>query len=153
MAGTSSHRGKPASEAELRRMVAEGMSARQIGAALDISTNAAMSRLAARGIRLWRRGPRPFDPRAVLELYAAGVNIIDIAEHFGVSVKSIRNKARDAGIPRRPFGSRGKRLADYQQEQLAARMAETARQEQAQIKLAEMWDQPGTHISGKGKAA
>ena len=151
-ARTSGHRGKPASEAELRRMVADGMTAREIGEVLDISLSAARCRLVVRGIGSPRRGPRPIDPSAMVELYAAGVNIAEIAGHLGVSVRIVRINARAAGLSPRPLGSRGITLAQYRETLLAKAMAETARIEQRQIKLAEMWDQPH-HGGGKKRAA
>lgn len=103
------------------------------------------------------------DPVLLAEMWNAGVSTDEIAAHFGMAHNSCAgNAARRLGLPPRVRGASGKHnggwvgnlpIAAFFEQKLAARMAETARIEQAQIKLAEMWDQPGHHTSGKRKAA
>ena len=154
--GKPAPRGRRSTHAELLSLAASGMTLDEIGAALGgISGKAVSFRLRARGITKPPVHRRAKDATHAVELYAAGVLVADIAEACGMTTETVRRAARDAGYPARRAADRARSIAlnDYRQQQLAARMAETARIEQAQIKLAEMWDQPGHQTSGKRKAA
>jgi hypothetical protein len=136
-------------------MAASGMTLDEIGVALGgISGKAVSFRLRARGITKPPVCRHAKDATHAVALYVAGVIIADIAEACAMTVETVRRAARDAGYPPRRAADRLRSISlhDYRQQQLSARMAETASIEQRQIKLAEMWDQPGHQRSGKRAA-
>lgn len=126
------------------------------------------ARAAAKGLgiarsTLWKRAkgmglpPKPtgrrvqFDHPDFPAMWAFGVTAKEIAAHFDLHPDTPLKAARRLGLQARPKGK--ETMADFLAHKLAKSMAETARIEQAQIKLAEMWDQPGHNTSGKRKAA
>lgn len=153
--GAKVNRGRKVSDAEFRRMIESGEPLASIGAKLGISAQAVWFRKETRGIpapMLGRTKAKLDAAPRILALYRAGISIDEITRVCRVSKLTVRQTAKAAGEPLR--GKRGTncpRLHDLAQERLAKAMAETARMEQAQIKLAEMWDQPGHNTSGKRK--
>lgn len=78
------------------------------------------------------------------QAWAEGVPANEMAAHFKVSYRTIRNTADRLGLPKRRPGVKGKvRIAHLLQERMAVAMARTAAIEQAAIINAEMADRRG----------
>lgn len=153
--GQPAPRGRKCTRAELVAMAAAGMTLAEIGAALGgISGKAVSYRLRARGIEKDKVCRHARDKSQAVALYAAGVVVSEIAEFCRLNPATIRRAAREAGLPARTRRDRAESMsiAEYAEARLAKAMAETARAERRQIKLAEMWDQPH-HGDGKKRAA
>lgn len=104
-------------------------------------------------VNLWRRAkamglpqrrqcgqPRAMPPDAFRALWCAGVRASDIATYFGCGKSTVGNTARRMGLPGRN-GLRGIiTLVQFREEQLARRMAASARQTRDALVLAEMVD-------------
>ena len=148
----------PIPRAKFTRMWLSDMSLVDIAAHFGCSTRTATYRAKSYGLPGKRGGPRPKADRALIrEMYCFGLELTEIAKGAGVHEMTVRRIIADLGLPMRGKGYRSRqkreKLEDFLAHKLAARMAETARIEQRQIKLAEMWDQPGRYTSGKRKAA
>ena len=81
---------------EADRLAAEGLTNKQIAAALGIGT-----------VSLWRSGwrrvPKPtadeIDWDRAQEMLDAGAHLPDVAAHFAVSAKTLRRRRRETGLP------------------------------------------------------
>lgn len=147
---------QPFTPAAFRRAWADPrLSAEDVGRRFGLGLHAAHWR--AKALELPRKSPGNFSTISRDEftaMWLAGVSGAEMATHFGVNDSNIARAAKRFDLPGRRRGARRKMtLAQYHETLLAKAMAETARLEQAQIKLAEMWDQPGHNTSGKRKAA
>jgi len=88
--------------------------------------------------RQWGLPPRRggyqvrLDPDRLARLWRAGVSIREIASHLGCGATTIQRAARCAGLPPRPVGvPAALTLAQFLQDDLAARMQRLARRERA----------------------
>lgn len=147
---------QPFTPAAFRRAWADDtLNAESVGRKFGIGLHAAHWRAKALGLPKKPRGrPSKIDRAALADMWAAGVSLHGIALHFNVHETSIWRSIHRAALPKRkPDAPDQMTLARYRETLLAAAMADTARIEQRQFKLAEMWDQPGHHTSGKRKAA
>jgi hypothetical protein len=87
------------------------------------------------------------------QAWAEGVPAGDMAEHFGVSYRTICNTVERLWLPKRRPGVKGKvRMAHILQGHMATAMARTAAMEQAAIINAEMADRLSEYGRGGGVA-
>lgn len=144
------------SEAEFRRLWArQDMTAYRVAEALGCGATTAIKRAKRLGLPDKPKGYRAqVDTNELRTLWLLGISRAEIAAHLGITGSWVCRLAAALGLPPRGRGARPRMtLAAYRETLLAKAMAETARIEQRQIKLAEMWDQPGHNTSGKRKAA
>ena len=90
-------------EDELRRMYDEGYSVQAIATHFGCQKDTLRLRMAELGIAVRSCG-RPIPPpiRAqIIEAYVNGDLVADICQRFSVSFNSVRNVAREAGVPSR----------------------------------------------------
>lgn len=147
----SAKRGKVVSEAEFRRMwMDETITAREIGEQLGVSEQAVRFRAKNRGLPPRKGGGgkfRKIDPVRFRRMWDANVGSADIARAFGVTQPGVNLRARQWGFPKR-------NCTRWNMVPLVRFLwAETARQEQAAMKLAEMVDGYRDPRSIRGKAA
>lgn len=140
-----SKRGKQVSASEFRRLwMDKSMTLAQIGASLGVSGAAVTCRAARRDLPPRQMGPLPLlhDEALFAEMWAEGVKVNEMAAHFGVNEKTVRNHVDRLNLRRR--GKSGTRarltISDFQQIRLRNGMAAAASIEQAQFINAEMAD-------------
>jgi hypothetical protein len=120
----------------------------QIAATVGLSERAVTMRVKAMGLPLRGRDtkrPSITDKALFADLWWCGVGSSEIAAHFGVGPRTVANTRDRLGLPNRHPGKRpAMTLAAFfiarREIALAKAMAKTAELEQAQFRLAEMWD-------------
>lgn len=140
-------RGRNVSMAEFRRLWAdESLTLSQIGQQLGISQQAVTGRATTRGLVNTRpMGPRPSisDDTLFRDMWATGVVVADMARHFGVHQRSIRNHVTRLGLPKRGnYGWASISLADFLADRLRAQLDAAATETMAAMRLSEMVDRP-----------
>jgi hypothetical protein len=151
MTHPSAKRGKRVSEAEFRRMwLDESLTSREIGERLGVTEQAVRWRAKVRGLPHRKGGGgkfRKIDPVRFRAMWDANVGSADIARAFGVCQPCVNLRAREWGFPKR-------NCTRWNMVPLARFLwAETARKEQAALRLAEMVDGYRDPNSVRGKAA
>ncbi len=150
-AGVTGRKGKPrptgklVSEAGFRRMWFDSsLTLAEIGRELGIKQQAVSMRAATRGLpRRPARGAKPAcDPELLAKLWLAHVAIDEISASLGCDPKTVRNTRKRLGLPERGPGRRARMItmADYRAGQLRTALAQSAREEQAALRNAEMVD-------------
>lgn len=136
------------SMAEFRRLWGDkSMTLAQIGQQLGISQVAVSERARTRGLSNTRpMGPLPTisDDALFREMWSAGVLTVEMAQHFGVHQRSIRNHVTRLGLPRRGKARTSITLADFLADRLRARLDAAAVESMAAMRLSEMVDRPRT---------
>lgn len=136
MSGRACH-GRKVSLAQFRDMLAtmrQGDVARELG----ISQQAVHYRAKARGLLTGKMGPAPTiaDDDEFASMWNAGLRTDEVARHFGVSERTVRNHVQRLNLPRRMGRITPKiTMTEYRQVQIqvqiakamAASAAETAR--------------------------
>lgn len=112
----------------------------------------------ARLPRSRRRGqvgsPKVWDRDLARRMWLAGVSKPDIAATVGVATLTIGRWAAREGLPRRSQSWRpAMTLAGFHEAELARAMAEAARRDQAEWRLAEMVDPPSPGAAQKARQA
>lgn len=133
--------------AEFSRLWAdESLTLSQIGQQLGISQQAVTGRAATRGLVKTRpMGPRPSisDDGLFRDMWAAGVVVSDMARHFGVHDRSIRNHVTRLGLPKRGnYGWASITLADFLAQRLRAHFDAAAAETKAAMRQSKMVDRP-----------
>lgn len=141
------HRGRHVSMAEFRRLWGDkSMTLAQIGQQLGISQVAVSERARTRGLSHTRpMGPAPAisDDTLFRDMWATGVVVADMARHFGVHQRSIRNHVTRLGLPKRGnYGWASISLADFLADRLRAQIDAAATETMAAMRLSEMVDRP-----------
>lgn len=147
-------RGRHVSMAEFRRLWDDNsLTLAQIGLLLGITQQAVTGRAATRGLVNTRpMGPPPAisDDALFRDMWAAGVVVADMAQHFGVHQRSIRNHVTRLGLPKRGnYGWASISLADFLADRLRARLDLAATESMAAMRLSEMVDRPRAHGGAK----
>lgn len=137
----SAHR--PVSEAEFL-WLDSSLSLADVGQRLGISDDAVSKRAKRRGLPQRSRGgsARRSVPVNFAEMWRAGVATPDLARLCGSGPDFPTRTAKRLGLASRPVGRGFKAisLADYLQQQLAARLAASAAETRAVMRLSEMVD-------------
>ena len=154
--GGQGHRQAFTTAAFSRAWADASMTAAEVGAMFGITGWCANWRAKSMGLQKKIKGRRPTcSDVEFVALWSSKLSTEGMAELLKRHVSSIHRRAERMGLPPRKSGFDPDRmtLAAYRETILAKAMAETARIEQAQIKLAEMWDHPSYHPTGKRTAA
>ena len=150
----TAHRGRTMTNAEFRRLwLDESIAVGQIGALLGISQQAVSSRADRRGLPPRRMGPPPTitDDALFCAMWAAGVANLEMAQHFGIHERTVRNHVKRLGLARRTGGNNhGITSRQFIQDRALAQMRADAAEVKAQWRLAEMVD--GSATSGRWAA-
>jgi DNA-binding CsgD family transcriptional regulator len=146
-------RGKSVSDAEFRRLWGDrSLTLAEVGSILGISGAAVTSRAECRGLPHRPMGPVPSisDSNLFEQMWNDGVMLVEIAQHFRVSARTVRNHVARLGLSRRPTGRKSNviHLNDFMQIRLRRALEVAARSEQAQFINAEMVDCVGRHPVG-----
>lgn len=135
-------RGRKVSLAQFRNMLAamrQGDVARELG----ISQQSVHYRAKARGLLTGKMGPAPTiaDDDEFASMWNAGLRTDEVARHFGVSERTVRNHVQRLNLPRRMGRITPKMtMTEYQQTQLAKAMAASAAETARAMKAAQEAD-------------
>jgi hypothetical protein len=138
MTHPNAKRGKIVSEAEFRRMWLDAsLTAREIGERLGVTEQAVRCRAISRGLPPRKGGGgkfRKIDPERFRRMWDANVGSADIARAFRVTQPCVNLRAREWGFPKR-------NCTRWNMVPLVRfLLAETARETEAALRLAEMVD-------------
>lgn len=136
-------RGKTVTDAEFRRLwMDKRLSTADIGALLGISATAVGIRAKARRLppRVKGSHPQRIDRDLMVAMWRDNVGLAELAGHFGRSVDAIVKWFRARGMTRTCHRGNLLTVAQWQELQVARRMAEAARVTQAAMREAQMVD-------------
>lgn len=147
---------KTFSVAEFRRAwLNPAMTRPEIGAAFGISDLQCWRRAKDLGLPPRKMGGRPkrTPDTFIRAAWRAGVSSREIAERAGISVDTLYNRLQVLGLALRGAGKKPTlTITEFDALQLRQALAARAREEQAALRNAEMWDAPRTGGCGR-KAA
>lgn len=135
-------RGRRVALAQFRHML-ETMSQGDVARELGISQQAVHYRAKARGLLTGKMGPAPTiaDDGEFISMWNAGLWTEEIARHFGVAERTVRNHVQRLNLPRRSGRITPKvTMREYQQTQLAKAMAASAAETARAMKAAQEAD-------------